>query len=92
MNERYSCVFENPLLETNQNLRGTLAMLASIGYSARDFGRTNLGPNTDRGSITHRDIYMILLENPTGKDSVGLVKKVEVSSKEEGYIAYYLRF
>ncbi|MBI5798240.1 hypothetical protein HZA98_05050 [Candidatus Woesearchaeota archaeon] len=88
---RYSCVLEEPLLETDQNLGKTLELLAVLGYTPIDFGTASIGPNTAKKEITQEDISFMLLKNQNS--SVGLIPNRSLfTNRELGYTAYHLRY
>lgn len=91
--ERYSCILEDALLETDQSLDKALGMMEYLGYFPSDLGRTSIGPNSDRTLISHSDISMILLKNERKKSNAGLLLKRDVFPERSlGYIVYEIRY
>jgi len=85
--KRYSCILEEPLLQTHEGLGQTLEMLAVLGYTPKELGITSIGPNTDQKGITLEDTSFILLRHGKDYSSVGLVP-----GPQGGYFAYHLRY
>ena len=97
LHERYSCLMDDPLLETNQSLEVTLRMVALLGYVPVDFGVTSIGPASDGRKTTHNNIAFLLLQDEGKKGSAGVVKKSDMEgsgpeNKRNGYVVYELRY
>ena len=99
LKKRYSCIMNNPLLETSRpKLTDALALVAILGYSPTTFGKTAIGPNVIDNETPDRNIDFILLEHNNG-GTAGLVKKVDLSTTDgaaaeslTGYAVYELRY
>ena len=63
LDDKYSCMLDNPLIETGvPDLWAALNLAENFGYKPMEFGRTNIVVNDSQEITTYKDISFMLLE------------------------------